>query len=97
MSLTQAANSDPQTINCLTQGVSHALERPLENQLPLRWDESVTACHVQGITAAFPMFYSALKNYKVYFYSNCKSKHSKVRKLHVSEQQRNRFSAHSVH
>lgn len=62
VSLTLAANS--RTINCLTRGVSHAPERLVENQLPLRWDESVAACHVQRITTDYPMFHSGLKNYK---------------------------------
>lgn len=56
--------TDSQTINSLTRGVSHASEQLLESQLSLRWDESVTACHVQGITADYPMFYSGFKDYK---------------------------------
>ena len=64
VSLTQAVNSDSQTIDSLTQGGSHVSERLLEIKLPLQWDESVTACHVQGITADYPMFYSGFKNYE---------------------------------
>lgn len=46
------------------RGASCALEQLLESKLSLRWDESVTACHVRGITADYPVFYSGFKNYK---------------------------------